>query len=121
MFILSLVFFLIPPNITLWLLPPVNFTIYYLHSVEKTHVVEKLEVRHTGVYLIYADYGGACGYGIPCGVEDKMDKDRCLGRFIVMYCDSINRCVVETPLGTISVVGTFLVGVVKLGLLGAYG
>jgi len=111
---------LIFPNITLLLLPPVNVTICYIHSVEKTHVVEKLEVRNTGVYLLYADYGGACGYGIPCGAGDAT-TGRYLGRSIAMYCDPVNMCTVATPAGSVNVVGAFAVGVVRLHLLGPYG
>ncbi|MCC6067418.1 MAG: DUF1850 domain-containing protein [Pyrobaculum sp.] len=118
MFFLYLVVFIFP-NTTLLFLPPVNVTIQYIHSVEKTTVVEKLEVRSTGVYLLYADYGGACGYGIPCRAGDTTTGY--LGRSVVMYCDPVNMCTVTTPGGSVNVVGVFAVGAIKLNLFGPYG
>jgi len=104
---------LIFPNATLLLLPPANITIHYTHSVEKTYVVERLEARNTGMYLLHADYGGACGYGIPCGVGDATTS-KYLGRSIAMYCHPVNMCAITTPVGDVAVAGTFVVGVVRL-------
>ena len=118
MFFLYLVVFIFP-NTTLLFLPPVNVTIHYIHSVEKTNVVEKLEVRSTGVYLLYADYGGACGYGIPCRPGDTTTGY--LGRSVAMYCDPINMCTVTTPVGSVNVTGVFAVVTIKLSLFGPYG
>jgi hypothetical protein len=118
MFFLYLVVFIFP-NATLLFLPPVNVTIHYIHSVEKTNVVEKLEVRSTGVYLLYADYGGACGYGIPCRTGDTTTGY--LGRSVVMYCDAVNMCTVTTPVGSVNVTGVFAVVTIKLSLFGLYG
>ncbi len=118
MFFLYLVV-LIFPNTTLLFLPPVNVTIHYIHSVEKTNVVEKMEVRSTGVYLLYADYGGACGYGIPCRAGDTTTGY--LGRSVVMYCDPVNMCTVMTPVDSVNVTGVFAVVTIKLSLFGLYG
>jgi len=92
-------------NTTMLFQPPINLTIKYIHSVEKVPVIEKLHVNNTGIYIVSADYGGACGYGIPCALGDFTPRN--IGFHVSMYCDVVNHCVVETPAGDVGIVGVF--------------
>jgi len=90
---------------TLLFQTPINLTIKYIHSVENVLVIEKLHINSTGIYIVSAEYGGACGYGIPCTLGDFTPRN--IGFRFSMYCDVVNHCRVETPVGDVDVVGVF--------------